>query len=507
MESMQKRVVIVGAGPGGLGAAMLLASAGCLVDVFEKQPYVGGRTSGFEQDGFRFDLGPTFLMMTYILHELFQLSGRRLEDYMTLQEIDPLYRLIFHDGREFLPTRQAAQMKAEMERLFPGSYQGYQRFLDVESQKFTRLVPRLRVPYSSWRDQLNWQFFSSLPTLDAHQSLHTKLGRYFSDEDLRMAFTFQAKYLGMSPWECPGTFSMIPYMEHARGIYHVMGGLQQITRGMAKAFAEDGGQLHLSTAVQEILVEKGQTTGVRLENGEIVKADDVIINADFAHAMTHLVKPEKRRKYTDERLRRKKYSCSTFMLYLGLDTLYDVPHHNVVFAEDYRKNVEEVAKGRALSADPSIYFQNASVTDPSLAPAGQSALYILAPVPNKTSGIAWDKELSQYRDVVLDTLERRAGLKDLRSHIVTERVLTPDHWEQEHAVFYGATFSLAHNIGQMLVFRPHNKFEEWEHCYLVGGGTHPGSGLPTIFESARISAKLILESYGQTLNAADKANH
>ncbi len=504
---MAKHIVVVGAGPGGLGAAMLLAKAGCTVDVFEQQPYVGGRTSGFEQDGYRFDLGPTFLMMTYILHELFQLTGRRVEDYLTLQNIDPLYRLVFHDGRAFLPTRDQGQMEAEMERLFPGSYQGYQRFLDVESRKFTRLISRLRVPYSSWKPFFNWRFLTSLPTLDAHQSLHTKLGRYFSDEDLRMAFTFQAKYLGMSPWECPGTFSMISYMEHARGIYHVMGGLHRISEAMAKVFEEDGGRLHLSTAVADILVEDGRAVGVRLTDGQVVKADDVIINADFAHAMTHLVKPEHRRKYTDQRLRRKKYSCSTFMLYLGLDRLYDVPHHNVVFAENYRRNVEEVARGHALSQDLSVYFQNASITDPSLAPAGHSALYILAPVPNNNSGISWEQEAAGYRDLVLTTLEQKAGLENLRQHIVTERMVTPKQWEQDHAVFLGATFSLAHNMGQMLVLRPHNQFEEWDHCYLVGGGTHPGSGLPTILESARISAQLILERYGQSLEPVAKASH
>jgi len=386
-----------------------------------------------------------------------------------------------------------------MEQFFPGSYQGYKRFLEVEQRKFRHLIPRLRVPYSSWRDYLSWQFIFSLPTLDAHHSLHTKLGKFFSNEDLRMAFTFQAKYLGMSPWECPGTFSMISYMEHARGIYHVMGGLNQITRGMAQALAEDGGQVHLSTAVEEILVEDGQAAGVRLENGETVKADDVIINADFAHAMTHLVKARNRRKYTDEHLHRKKYSCSTFMLYLGLDKLYDVPHHNVVFAKDYRRNVDEVSKGTTPSMDPSLYFQNASVTDSGLAPPGKSTLYVLAPVANNTSGISWEKEAAAYRELVLDTLERRAGLDDLRSHIVTERMITPEDWEQDYAVFNGATFSLAHNIGQMLVFRPHNQFEEWDHCYLVGGGTHPGSGLPTILESGRITAKLILESYGRGL--------
>ncbi len=496
-----KKVIIVGAGPGGLTTGMLLASRGYQVDIFEKQSYIGGRTSSFTQDGFRFDLGPTFLMMDYVLKQMFELSGRRLTDYMTLQEIDPLYRLVFEGGKEFYPTRDEKQMKEQLERVFPGSYPGYLKFLEKEKKKFDTLIPCLSIPYLSWTSYFKKQFLRSITKLDAQYSLINKLGQYFDEEELRIAFTFQAKYLGMSPWECPGTFSIISYIEHAGGIYHVMGGLNQIATGMAKVIEEEGGNIHLSSGVKEIIVDNKRAIGVLLENGEQIMADDVVINADFAHAMTHLIAAKHRVKYSDQKLRQKKYSCSTFMVYLGLDKVYDLPHHTIVFAKSYKKNVDEISKEKVLSDDPSVYIQNASVTDPNLAPSGKSALYVLVPVANNSSSIDWDNETPVFRERVLDILEKKAGLTDIRQHIESERVISPSNWEQDIHVYNGATFNLAHNLTQMLGFRPHNQFEELDHCYLVGGGTHPGSGLPTIFESARISTELILTSYGETLES------
>jgi phytoene desaturase len=303
----------------------------------------------------------------------------------------------------------------------------------------------------------------------------------------------------MSPWECPATFSLISYLEHGGGIWHPIGGLHRISREMAKVVEEEGGRIHLATPVAEVLVENGRCAGLKLESGEVVRGDYVIVNADFAHAMTHLVDSRQLSKWTPEALRRKRYSCSTFMLYLGVDRRYDIPHHNILFADDYRSNVDDIAVRHVLSADPSIYIQNASVTDQTLAPEGQSTIYLLVPVTNTTGHVDWDKELPAYREKVLDLAERRGGLTDLRQHIVAEKVMTPALWQKELDVYNGATFNLAHNVSQMLIWRPHNEFEELRDCYLVGGGTHPGSGLPTIYESGRISAALILQREGRKL--------
>jgi phytoene desaturase len=489
----RKKVLVVGAGPGGLTAAMMLAAKGYDVQIFEKQPRVGGRNGCLEIDGYRFDIGPTFLMMKFILEEVFELSGRRLEDYLDVRSVDPFYRLSFADGAEFLPTANQAEMKAQIDRLYPGDYAGYERFLKYEATKFERLKPCLQVPYGKLTDFARPKLMQALPYLDAHRSLHKHLSRYFKHDQLKLAFTFQSKYLGMSPWKCPGIFSMISFVEHSGGIHHPIGGLNRISEAMAKVIKEEGGQIHLSTPVKQLMIERGQAVGIELEDGERVRGDYVVLNADFAHAMNELVPEGRLKKWTPQKLRRKEFSCSGFMLYLGIDRVYDIPHHNIIFADDYRQNVREIAETLQLSEQPSIYVQNAVKTDPTLAPAGKSTIYVLVPIANNRSGIDWAKHQQRYRDKVLDILETRAGLPNIRQHIEVERRFTPHQWEHELDVYDGAVFNLAHSIDQMLYFRPHNEFEEIENCFLVGGGTHPGSGLPTIYESGRISAGLILK--------------
>jgi phytoene desaturase len=211
--------------------------------------------------------------------------------------------------------------------------------------------------------------------------------------------------------------------------------------------------------------------------------------------MSNIVDKGILRKYTEADLRKRDYSCSTFMLYLGLDKVYDLKHHVIVFADDYRKNLREISEEKVLSDDFSFYVRNASVTDPALAPEGHSAVYVLVPVPNNSSTIDWKKEQDGFRNRVVDALEKRAGMQNLRKHIKAEEVISPWHWENERDIFYGATFNLAHTLGQMLHLRPHNEFEELRNCYLVGGGTHPGSGLPTIYESGRVSANMLCSKY------------
>jgi phytoene desaturase len=232
--------------------------------------------------------------------------------------------------------------------------------------------------------------------------------------------------------------------------------------------------------------------GVLLDNGERVVADAVVINADFGHAMSTLFEPGFLRTYTHRNMSKRKYSCSTYMMYLGVNKQYEEPHHNIIFARDYKRNITEIARAERISDDMSIYIRNAGVNDPTLAPSGHSALYVLVPAPNTRSSIVWDDELTEsYREKVLDRIAARTTMGDLREHIVEEQIITPLQWASDHYLYNGSTFNLSHSIDQMLYFRPRNRFEECKGCYLVGGGTHPGSGLPTIYESARITADLL----------------
>lgn len=493
---MNKRMIVIGAGPGGLAAAMLLAGKGYQVDVYEKNQQVGGRNAALQLGDFTFDTGPTFLSMIHIVEELFTAVDRDLKDYMEAIELDPMYELIFED-QNLIMTRNYEEMKAQIDKDFEGDGEGYGRFMRDTARKMEALSPILQSRMDKFIHMLQPKVLKALPELEINKTLYQVLSRYFKDERLKMAFAFQSKYLGMSPWECPGAFSILSYMEHAYGIFHPIGGVNQLSQSMAKVIGELGGNIHTGTGVKKLWIENGAVKGVYLENGAQEAADEVIINGDFAHAMNHLVEPGILKKYTPEKLEKKKYSCSTFMIYLGLDKKYDSSHHTIVFSKDYKKNVEEMTNLRILSADPSIYVQNASVTDPTLAPEGKSALYILAPVPNNFSEIGWENEQQKFRDLVLDIIEEKTEFKDLRNHIEVEKLLTPFGWEQDYSVYKGATFNLGHQLTQMMVFRPHNKFEELDNCWLVGGGTHPGSGLPTILESARITTNGILEQHGR----------
>jgi phytoene desaturase len=490
---MSRKIIVIGAGPGGLSAAMLLAHHGCDVHVFEKNAQIGGRNSSLQIGEYRFDRGPTFLNMPQVLEALFQETGRSVHDYLKLISIDPMYRLVF-DGVEFDAHRVREKMIEQIQRIFPGNEAGYDQFMKQEARKLAALTPILEKKHDSWLDYLRPDVLRAIPQLSLGKSLYDCLSAYFDDERLKLAFTFQAKYLGMSPWECPGAFTILSYIEHAFGIYHPIGGVNQICHAMAKVVTECRGQIHTSTGVQHVITEGKKVKGVILENGETVHADEVVINADFGHAMTHLFDPQVIRKYSAKKLAGKRLSCSAFMMYLCVNKTYDLPHHSILFSSDYRENVEDITKRGVLSKDPSIYVHNPVVTDDTLAPAGCSTIYILAPVANNRSDIDWSLEKERFRALVLKLVEEKGGFTELSSHIVEERMITPDDWEADHYVYEGATFNLAHNLGQMMNLRPHNRYEELQHCWLVGGGTHPGSGLPTIMESARITARGILQT-------------
>jgi phytoene desaturase len=489
-----KHIVIVGAGPGGLCAGMLLSQRGFKVSIFDKNAEVGGRNRPIRMNDFCFDTGPTFLLMKGVLDEMFKLCGRRSEDYLEFKALNPMYRLVY-DDRELAVDSNPERMRAELQRVFAEGSAGYERFMDKERNRFNRLYPCMTRDYSSLTAFLSLDLLRALPWLAFPKSVFANLGQYFTQEKMRLAFCFQSKYLGMSPWDCPALFTMLPYLEHDYGIYHVTGGLHRISAAMAQVIKESGGEINLNAEIESLVIENGVAKGVKLQNGEVVNSDEVIINADFAHAMRHLIAQEHLRKYDQQHVDKLEYSCSTFMLYLGLDKAYDLDHHTIVFAKDYQTNIRNIFKNKALTADFSFYVQNAGVSDASLAPAGKSALYVLAPMPNNDSGIDWQTHSAQVREQVLDALGERLGLTDIRQHIECEKIITPQTWESDEYVYKGATFSLSHKFSQMLYWRPHNRFEDLENCYLVGGGTHPGSGLPTIYESARISAKLISEKH------------
>ncbi len=493
----KRKVGIVGAGPGGLAAGMLLAKKGFKVSIFEAKDRVGGRNGSIESQGFTFDIGPTFFMMPFVLEQIFKATGRKMADYLDLDMLDPFYQLVFADGKKLKTSYDGQAFKDSIAGINPQDADGYDPYMRDNRKKIKYTLPVLQRPYSKYAHVLNMDTLKLLTVLNPQRSIWADLGRYFSDGRVKVGFTFQSKYLGMSPFRCPSLFSILPFIEYNWGIYHIKGGLHKLSWAMAEVIKEEGGAIHIGEPVEEVLIQNGQSKGLKLADGSIKKFDEVVLNADFAWSMKHLIAKEKRKKYTDANLDKKNYSCSTFMLYLGMDRTYDnLEHHNVFIARDYEKNFLEIESDKELSSDPSFYVHHGAKTDPSVAPKGKSALYVLVPVANLQGKIDWAAKRDSFKDMVLDKLGQKIGDPDFRKHIIYEKTITPQDWHDDYNIGYGATFNLGHNLRQMLMFRPRNDFEEFQNMWLVGGGTHPGSGLPTIYESGRITANLICKKYG-----------
>lgn len=492
----QPHVVIVGAGPGGLAAALQAARAGARVTVLEKQPRVGGRTSTLHCGGFKFDLGPTFFLYPRVLAEIFASCGRNLWSEIPMRRLDPQYRVSFGAGGQIDATPDLQRMEQQIAQLAPHDVGGLTRYMRDNREKLAHFRPILESPFSRAADLARLRYLPALKWLRPWRSLASELERYFSDPRLMIAFSFQSKYLGMSPFRCPSLFSILSYLEYEHGVYHPYGGCGRLSERMAEIATDMDVDIRLSEAVRGFEFRGKRPTAVRTDQ-RTYPCDSVVINADFAEAMRTMVPDKLRTRWTDKRIAQKKFSCSTFMLYLGIRGRYDqLPHHNIHIAADYAQNLREIEQDFTLPRDPSFYVQNASVTDHTLAPEGYSTLYALVPVPHQHAGIEWNEATRQlFRQRTLAQL-KHIGLDDIEERIVTEHMLTPADWQTNHSIYRGATFNLAHGLDQMLHRRPNNRFEDLEAVYLVGGGTHPGSGLPVIYESSRITCKQMLPSVG-----------
>ncbi len=500
---MSRSVAVIGAGPGGLAASMLLARAGLDVTVLERSPHVGGRSATIRAPSaagmFQFDTGPTFFLYPRVLQDIFSACGRRLADEVELIRLDPQYRLIFEGGGEIEATPDMTRMASEIARLSPADAAALPRFMADNRRKLAAFRPILESAFSSARDLARPSMLRSLSLMRPHRTVNSDLASYFRDERVRLAFSFQSKYLGMSPFRCPSLFTILSFLEYEHGVWHPRGGCGAVMEAMARVARGLGVRFKLSEPVDEITFEGRRASGVRTRAGT-TRYDAVVLNADFAHAISRLVPDRLRRRWSNNKIAKKRFSCSTFMLYLGIEgDLPELAHHTVYLAEDYRRNLAEIERGEAPE-EPSFYVQNACVTDPALAPRGHSTLYILIPVGHRVGkGLDWPAITARYRRLALDRLAR-LGVPDIEHRIRFEKVMTPQGWENDLAVHRGATFNLAHNLAQMLHRRPRNRFEDVDGLYLVGGGTHPGSGLPVIFEGARITARLLAEDLGITPN-------
>ncbi|RJS24142.1 phytoene desaturase [Corallococcus sp. H22C18031201] len=490
-EPGRPSVVVVGAGVGGLAAAARLAHHGFDVQVLEKTSGPGGRCNQLRVDGFRWDIGPTIVLMPEVFEETFRALGRRLEDYLTLLRCDPNYRVHFRDGSHVTFTSELCAMGRELERVEPGSYERYLAFLAQGREQYRisleRLVGR---NYAGLTDYLSPRVLASLFQVRAHRRMYSDVARFFRDERLRAAMTFQTMYLGVSPYASPAVYGLLPFTELGVGIWFPQGGLYAIPRALERLGREEGVRFRYGASVERILTEGGRATGVRLVGGEVLRADAVLCNADLPYAYETLLDakavPLKRRTPL-------RFTSSAYLLYLGMKRrVPGLLHHNVVFGRDYRGSFEDIFERFRVPEDPSFYVSVPTRTDPGLAPPGRDALYVLVPVPHQHPNLCWRDEGPRVRAKVFQRLAE-LGLPGLERDIAVERVFTPDDWAGTFNLARGSAFGLAQNFMQIGPFRPANQDARVRNLFFVGASTQPGTGLPTVL----ISARLVTERLGE----------
>jgi phytoene desaturase len=483
--------VVIGSGFGGLAAAVRLGARGWRVTVLEQLDAPGGRARVHRQDGYTFDAGPTVITAPFLFEELWALCGKRLADDVELKPVSPFYRLRFDDGTTFDVSGDPAAMRAEVARIAPDDVAGYERFVQTSEAIFRVGFEQLgHVPFDHWTDMA--RVLPDLLQLQGWRTVHGLASRHVRDARLRVVLTFQSLLVGGNPFSTTAVYCLIAFLERQWGVHFAMGGTGRLVDGLVKLIEGQGGAVRCHMPVQEILVERGAACGVRLASGRELRADIVVSNADSAWTYRHLLPARHRRRWTDAKLERSRYSMSLFVWYFGTRRRYDaLAHHTIVLGPRYRELLDDIFEHKTLTDDCSLYLHRPTATDASLAPPGCDAFYVLSPVPHLQSGTDWQAQAEPYRRMLQQRLRDTVlpGLDD--DLIATSRLLTPLHFQDELSSYRGAAFGLEPVLTQSAWFRPHNRSEEVERLYLVGAGTHPGAGLPGVLSSARVLDTLV----------------
>lgn len=490
-----QRAVIVGAGMGGIAAALRLAHLGFQVTVVEKGPRPGGRSNLLAEAGFRVDTGPTILVMKDALAETYRAVGESLEDRLQLQQLDPNYRLYFHDGDQLDLFGNMAQLAEEVERIEPGSAERLFRFLGESADKYRLGMEFVERNYRRITDIANLKAAGRILRTNAHRQLYGEVARHFRSDKLRKALSFHSMFLGLSPFEAPAMYSLITYADLALGMWYPRGGIYRLVEDMVDMARERGVVFRLNEPVEEIDVRAGRVTGVRTDSGRL-EAPLVISNADLPYTYRSLLPASARGPFTDRRIDELSYACSGYLLYLGLDREYaHLRHQGLYFSEDYEANLRAIFEDLEVPADPSFHLNVPTASDPSLAPPGHSLLYLLAPMPNLWANVDWEKTGPALREQLLGKLEDLVD-PGIRDHIVWERSYRPTDFGRDYNAVLGTAFgSLSHGFFQSSYFRPHNKATAVDGLYFVGQGTYPGIGVPMVHISARLVVERIQEEW------------
>ncbi len=482
--------VVIGAGFGGLAAAIRLGARGWRVTVVEKLDAPGGRAYVYRQDGFTFDAGPTIITAPYLLEELWTLAGRRMADDLDLRAMNPFYQIRFDDGTVMNCSADLVATRAEIARIAPEDLPGFDRFI-ADSEKI------FEVAFAKLADQPFHELGTLLRAvpdmlrLQGYRTVYGKVSDYFTNDKLRIAFSFHPLLIGGNPLNTTAYYCLIAHLERLHGVHYAMGGMGAVVDGLVGLIGHFGGTLRTGTEVQQITVQDGRASGVRLAGGETLAADIVVSNADVGWTYTKLLSEHKRRRWTDAKVARANYSMSLFVWYFGTNRRFeDVYHHTMVLGPRYKELLTDIFKRKVLSDDFSLYLHRPTATDPSLAPPGCDSFYVLSPVPHLGSGTDWAQHAEPYRAAIEKRLEETV-LPGLGASLVTSRILTPQDFRDRLLSVQGAAFSLEPQLFQSAWFRPHNVSEDLPGLYLVGAGTHPGAGVPGVVSSARILDQVV----------------
>ena len=489
LKAFQPKAVVIGSGFGGLGAAIRLQAKGYQTTILEMRDMPGGRAYVYKDKGFTYDAGPTIITAPFLIDELFALTGRKTEDYVKMVPCEPFYRIIFHDGSSFEYNGSEENMLEQVRKINPADAERYPEFIEktrkIFEKGFTELADQ---PFSHITDMLKTA--PDLMMLRADQSVHAMASEYFKDPKLRMVFSFHPLLVCGHPFHSSSIYSMIYYLERKWSVHFALVGTGPLVKALVKLFEEMGGTLRLNAKVEEILIVKNAVTGLRLVGGEEIKTQLVVSNGDVANIYRKCVKPEHRRKWTDKRIEKMKYSMGLFLIYFGTDRTYpDLAHHSIILSERYKELLDDIFQHKFLAKDFSLYLHAPTRTDPSMAPPGHECFYVLSPVPHLGGNVNWAMEKERYAEAILESLE--SVCPDLRKHIVSKLIMTPVDFENELDAYLGTAFQFEPVLTQSAWFRPHNLAEDVDGLYLVGAGTHPGAGMPGVLLSARALEKLI----------------
>lgn len=497
----QPTALIIGAGIGGIAAAARLARHGFKVTVVEKTATPGGRCNQLVRQGHRFDVGPTLFLMPEVFAETYDALGERMEDHLDLRRIDPTYRVYFEDGVQLALTPDINAMQAQLEAIESGSFGGFLRYLD-EGHRHYRISLE-RFVGRNFDGLLDYFSLRNLPLLFKLKALvrhYDNVGRYFRDPHLKAALTFQNMYLGLSPYDAPATYSLLQYTELADGVWFPMGGMYRIIESLVTIAEGLGVRFVYDAPVHRIEVDGGRATGVLLEDGRRLTADVIVANADLPYVYQHLLPDQD----VAERLERKKYTCSAITFYWGVDQVYpQLGHHNVFLAGDYRASFERIFEDYTLPDEPSFYVHAPARTDPQAAPEGEDTLMVLVPVGHIDDRREqdWASLRQRARATVLRRLATGVGADDLEEHLKFEVSYTPRDWLRLYNLAKGAAFGLSHNFMQVGYLRPQNRHRRYRNLYFVGASTHPGTGLPIVLLSARLTTERLLQDLGRRVPA------